>query len=268
MRPDFKFVELPSPVVLSPLVDAWRGTLLAPEDGMWESISNDAAPWGMLHGEEIVGYANLGSDRQLLHFFVLPQWQSHSAWLFASLRQHLHVKSALVGTQDPGFLIPALQQQTDVKVHTLLFADVLPTPAPEAPVPGVFRAAVKDDLSRAVDYCLFNVGGEKEWMQGYLGNLIDRGELFLLEEGIEIKGTSEVRCSDTYGEIADVGMTVATLHRRKGIGTFLLGKAKELALQAGKHPICSCEIDNTGSRLAIEANGFRVAHQMLEITFD
>ena len=89
----------------------------------------------------------------------------------------------------------------------------------------------------------------------------------MLEDIGEILGSCVVRKCDSDPEIANVGMAVAPAHRRKGLGTFLLGKAKEKAIEWGKQPICSCEMDNAGSLKSIQKNGFRSIHQMLYMEF-
>jgi predicted acetyltransferase len=77
-----------------------------------------------------------------------------------------------------------------------------------------------------------------------------------------------VRNSDTDDSIADIGMIVSPLYRKSGYGTFLLGKAKEIAIRIGKTPICSCEKDNLGSLKSIQKNGFRSIHQLLSVEFN
>lgn len=62
-------------------------------------------------------------------------------------------------------------------------------------------------------------------------------------------------------------MVVSPAHRKKGLGTFLLGNAKEKAIKWNREPICSCEKDNIGSLKSIENNGFRSIHQMLMLEF-
>ena len=86
-----------------------------------------------------------------------------------------------------------------------------------------------------------------DWLEGYLGDLLRKGEVFYWEEKGEIIGACEVRKSVTHPEIADIGMLVSPSHRKQGYGSFLLHQAKTKALEWGKKPICSCEKDNIGS---------------------
>ena len=94
-----------------------------------------------------------------------------------------------------------------------------------------------------------------------------KGEIFSLEDGDEIIGTCEVRKSITAPEFADIGMVVSPAYRRKGYGTYLLNRAKTIALEWGKTPICSCEKDNIGSVKSIHNCGFVSKYQLLSIDF-
>ena len=53
----------------------------------------------------------------------------------------------------------------------------------------------------------------------------------LLKDKKEILGTCEVRKSATNTNVADLGMVVSPDHRNKGIGSYLLGQAKKIAIE-------------------------------------
>ena len=88
-----------------------------------------------------------------------------------------------------------------------------------------------------------------------------------MELGTEILGACEVRKSAVQPEVADLGMVVSVNHRRKGVGTYLLGQAKRISREWDRKPICSCEKENAGSLKSILNNGFRSVHQMLVMEF-
>ena len=104
-------------------------------------------------------------------------------------------------------------------------------------------------------------------MVDYIGGLIEKKEIFSHEIGDTIIGTCEVRKSTTSPKFADIGMAVSPDFRRKGYGTYLLNKAKTIALEWGKAPICSCEKDNIGSYKSISNCGFVSTYQLLAIVF-
>ena len=53
---------------------------------------------------------------------------------------------------------------------------------------GILRPAKSEDLIKSVNYYHKSIGAPKEWLNGYVGNLIERGEFFLFEDGEEIFG--------------------------------------------------------------------------------
>jgi predicted acetyltransferase len=112
------------------------------------------------------------------------------------------------------------------------------------------------------------MGAPKGWLQGYLGGLVEKGEVFFLEQGDNIVGTCEVRKSTSAPAFADIGMAVSPDFRRQGYGTYMLNKAKAIAVEWGRHPICSCEKENVGSFKSISNCGFASKFQLLSITFN
>ncbi len=251
--------------ILEPLKTQWRKTLTAPQDGMWEVLTNYATHWSIKIESKMIGYACVDGEDQLLQFFVQPEWIKEGPTLFKQFIQQENIHKALIGTNNPFCLSLAMHWQKSVVIHTYLFADFLKVAVTEKE--GNPRAADSNDLENLIEFCHQSMGGPKDWLNSYLGNLISRGELFVLENGGETLGTCEVRKSESQPGIADLGVIVSPKHRRKGLGTYLLGKAKEIALQWNRAPICSCEKDNIGSLTMIQNNGFRSMHQMLLFKF-
>jgi predicted acetyltransferase len=171
----------------------------------------------------------------------------------------------MIGTNNPICLSIAMHLQQSVKVDSYLFSDFLSVNHPKQN--GVFRFAEMEDQKMLVDFYHQSMGASREWLNGYLANLVKKKEICLLEENDEILGVCEIRKSESDPTVTDLGMVVSPAHRKKGIGTYLLGKAKDIALQRETSPICSCEKDNIGSLKSIQNNGFRTVHQMLLMEF-
>ena len=240
-------------------------SLTAPEDSMWQSFTRHANQWEISSDQNLIGYASVDGENQLLQFYIEPQWLDHGPVALQQFIELQQIKSAMVCTNNPMFLSLSMHFQKKVSVHTYLFEDVHESKVSSQH--GTLRLVLDADLSRVVEFYHQSIGAPKEWLNGYLGNHISRGEIFVLEDEDEILGACEVRSSDSYPSVADVGMVVSANHRRKGIGAFLLGKAKELAYDANRKPICSCEKDNLGSLKSIQKNGFRSVNQMLLMEF-
>ena len=261
----YKFNKITDADVLSPLKTDWQKSLTAPQDGMWEVFREYADQWKITCGDKTVGYACVNDENCLLQFYLVPNSMKDGVSVFEQFIEQEKIQNGLVGTNNPIFLSLALHAQQKINIHTYLFTDFLDLNTGEKE--GTLKTAKDEDLERITEFCHIAMGAPKEWLSGYLGNLISRVELFSFENNGEFLGTCEVRKSDTSPDIADVGMVVSPDHRRKGMGTFLLGKAKEKARELNRKAICSCEKDNIGSLKSIQNNGFRSINQLLSVEF-
>lgn len=265
-KSEFHFKKTDSEHSLDSLKKTWRKSLISPQDGMWESFTNASTHWEIHYDSEIIGYTCVDDDGCLLQFFVLPFWLDKGINAFNKFIKEKKAASALVGTNNPVFLSLAMHFQKSIEVHTYLFTDTLETTVPDKEPP--LKISEKKDLSRLVDFCHHSMGAPKDWLTGYIDDLIEKGELFLLMENeTTIIGTCEVRKSRSNPEVADLGMIISPDYRKQNWGTYLLGKAKEIAIQWNRQPICSCEKGNTGSLKCIQNNGFRSYYQMLACKF-
>ncbi len=270
MKEPIQFKNTSSPNDLDSLKEEWRKTLTAPQDGMWESFMNNALQWVVTLEEERIGYTCVDQEGRLIQFFVLPQWVHEATNIFEKFIQQEGIQTAMVGTNNPVFLSTSLHFQQSITVDSYFFTEFINTKISEKK--GVLKAAIPQNLQAVVEFCHLSIGAPKEWLEGYVQNLIERKEIFIFRNEKDIIGTCEVRKSP-YGQVdsnpvvADIGMIVSPFYRKQGYGTFLLGKAKEIAIQDGSRPICSCEKDNVGSLRAIQGNGFRSVHRLLAVEF-
>ena len=265
MAINFFFQKVVDASELNQLKKAWLDTLNAPQDGMWEAFMNFAPHWLILIDKQIVGYACVDSNNYLLQFFVLPAWLIDGPDLLKKFILEQNINHGIIGTNNPVSLSIAMHLQRSVSIHTYLFADYIPSQSVSKKAKLI--TASKQDLERLVDFCHMCTGGAKSWLKEYIGDLIEKQEYFMLEKGNEIVGICEVRKSISNPAVADLGMIVSPKFRKQGWGTYFIGKAKEIAIQWDRKPICSCEKDNIGSLKAIQRNGFRSVHQMLLVSF-
>ena len=261
----FTFLNTTHTSTLNPLKTAWRKSLIIPQDGMWEAFMENANHWTIKEADQTIGYACMDGDNRLLQFFVLPIWLPNGIAVFQQFIRQEKITTGMVGTNNPVYHSIAMHFQKSVNIDSYLFTDFLS--AESIQKMGALRLAEKDDLEKLIDFCHISVGAPKEWLKEYVGDLITKQEIFVLENGEDILGTCEVRKNKNQPTVADVGVIVSPDHRKKGIGTYLLGKAKEIAFQWNKTPICSTEKDNKGSLKAIQKNGFRSVHQILLMKF-
>ena len=244
----------------------WLKTLSRPQDGMWEAFRDMAIHWGIKDGAQWIGYACMNADHQLIQFYISPEHLDRGSTILQAFLRDFMIQTAVIGTNNPVFLSLATPLFQQFKLHTYLYEKVLDVEMKERE--GEFRLCLMKDLPEMVRYCHFATGGPEAWLEGYIRNLIEKGEIFMLRNEEEIIGSCEVRKSLSASDFVDIGMIVSPNQRQKGYGSYLLNRAKEIALSMGKTPICSTTVDNLGSQNAIRNCGFRSMHQLLEVDFD
>ncbi len=250
-----------------PLSRTYFQQLTAPYDGMWETFVHHSPQWEIRTGEEVIGRYAILNKNTLVHFSLDPDFLPLASGVLGRLIPKHELNRAIVSTNDPLMLTACMDHSHYHSVHTLLFHELAPTTVkqPEILQNVTLALAQQSDKHPIVDFCAVNVGGNKGWLDTYLQRLIDRSELFFLQNETEIMGTCEVRKSDTQPPYADVGMIVGEKFRCQGLGAYLLGEAARICGERGLTPICSCEASNHGSRKAIERAGFRSRHRLLEV---
>ncbi|MFK7772295.1 MAG: GNAT family N-acetyltransferase [Saprospiraceae bacterium] len=265
MKQNYHFNKITNTDKLTILKNEWLTSLTSPQDGMWEFFRNSAMHWEIVCEDELIGYTSVNDENQLLQFYISAKYFSNGEVIFKEFIEIMQIKTGIVGTNNLGYLSIALNFVEKLKVHTYLFRNSFEVNIDEKE--GILKECQTENLERIVDFCHYSMGAPKEWLTGYVGGLIEKKEIFFLEHDDKIIGTCEVRKSTTTPEFADIGMVVSPDFRRKGYGTYLLNKAKTIAIDSGKIPICSCEKDNVGSIKSINNCGFVSMYQLLSITF-
>ncbi|MDW3196800.1 MAG: GNAT family N-acetyltransferase [Cytophagales bacterium] len=266
MNRSYTFDENISSKELGALKNDWLQTLTSPQDGMWESFRANAINYGIRHEQDWVGYANVSVEGKLLQFYLSPQHMQQGIEVFTQFLDEYQLSSAIVGTNNPCFMSVALMNPRHVSIDTYLFRDYSYQQIPEKE--GRLKLCESEDLNRIVEFCQVSLGAPIGWLTSYIDGLIERNEIFVLQQGQVIVGTCEVRQSLSAQNYADIGMVVSSDFRKRGFGTYLLNQAIRIAQQRNKTPICSTERDNIGSLKAIHACGFYSQYQLLEVSFN
>jgi predicted GNAT family acetyltransferase len=263
--------KLPDSSSILDLKRQYLESLIAPMDGMWEvGFTNPAPHWEIRWRGERSGYYAANADGALLQFFVLPAFEDHGRDIFDHVIAQESLTQAVVSTIDPTFLSFCLDVQTKVAVHTYLYeihAEVRPD-HPEAD--GLtFRLVEAHEMDRTISFqqtCLDSDKDLSNWLRGYSANLIERGELFVLDRGGDWLGLGEYRRSASQDGVVDLGMMVAPAHRGKGWATHILAHLSVQSVAEGLHAICSTTAENVGAQKAIQRAGFTSRHSILTVT--
>lgn len=263
---EFEFVACTADA-LSQAKAAYRASLAAPLDGMWEAFTMAADHYEIrLHGQSL-GHCAVNADKKLLQFSTYTNMDARA--LFAAAIRELGMSGAVVSTCEPAALALALDHQISVSVNALMYRfpdDATPkTPTfPDGTVFGVIDAARLPD---AIAFAADTLGASKNWLQAYFGDLVSRGELYGLWTDDDLIATGECRPSPTQKPYADVGMIVGLDQRRKRLATNILRQLVALCIERELQAICSTEAGNKGAQRAISNAGFICDHRILTIGF-
>ncbi len=261
---DFYFKKEEDRSSLLHLETAWRKSLLFPHDDYWDAVLNACTNWLVYLDDTLVGYAQIGRNNTLYQFYIDAKWLNKGRTLIKEFIDQQKIEKACLITNNPIFHTLAMHHHKKVEVDNYLFENLVDIKIAEQE--GNFRIATLKDLDKLVDFSNEVLDAPKDWLKTYIKQWIDRDEFFMFSNESEIIGTCETRSENTT-DYACLGIVVSAKHRNKGIGSFLLNKAKEISIKRNKMPICSCAKDNIASLIAIEKNGFRIRHIGLNVYF-
>ena len=241
-------------------------SFIAPLDGMWEAlyIANATSYLIKKDGGEI-GFCCIDEDKSLNQIFLLT---THRYLMNAIVRELINanrIVSAHLSSIEPTSFNTCLFFAKSIQANTINYTF---SSAQEKKVSAgtlnLNTANIQDgDNIRA--FFKKEIGFEDSF--GYTDNLINCGEIYVVEEGNEIIATGECRLSDSQPKYADVGMVVKQDNRKKGLGTSVLSELVNIANKNNRIPICSTTVENVASQKAIERAGFYNSHTIFKIDF-
>lgn len=237
-------------------------TLVAPEDDMWATFADRAAPHSLLVGERLVGRFSVDTDDQLHGFFVSEELEPRAADLLVRVVTELNICAAMVSTVDPRFLALSLTAGGEARPVALMY-DHVAKPGSDDGVE--LRIATTDDHAAAVAFDLAATGSPSAFLTRYLAERIGLGELYLVARAGEIVATGECRVDRRAPGNAHLGFVVGAQHRGQGLGTRLLRALTEIAAEQHLVPRCSTEPTNLAAQKAIRRAGFRSRHHVFRV---
>ncbi|WPP52880.1 GNAT family N-acetyltransferase [Catalinimonas niigatensis] len=246
-------------------------SLTAPMDGMWDSLIHRAVVKGIFYKETCIGYLCHDQAFTLINFFVQDVWLNQKAVILAQLLDEDAYPQAYVSTNHPCFLAACMEFTKEISIYYYLFEDMrdIAQQAMLSPefIDADFVKAEQEDVDKIVQFCQQTTTADKAWLTQYIQEWVDKEGVYYLNREGEILGTCEIRKSETQAVYADLGAIVSADHRTKGLGTYLMLKAKAICYEQDLRPICSCRYDNAGSKRMIENSGFVNKHLMLKLRF-
>ena len=242
--------------------EEYLAQLTMPADDMWASFAEAAPAFALRVGQDVAGCACVDEQKGLLRFYVRPRHQHRSTELLRLLVDEAGVRRMMVPTSDPSFLSSALDLAAHVETHSLLFSW-----SQEPAVPGLdgLLRAEPADRERVVAFQRRRLGAPRDFLESYMDQLLEQGEVFLHLDGPRLAAVGELRPDVHQEGVAHLGLVVGSSWRRAGVGSRLMSSLVTRALSGGRTPCCSTERTNVGARKAIERAGFRARHRLLEV---
>ena len=252
---------------LDDLIGAYRQSLSAPLDGMWEHFTHTADHYAIKLGAKIWGYCAVNAEHNLLQFSV--DTAADARQIFSDLLTELNVTGATLASFETHALALCMDQQKSVSVNACLYQ----MPPERCVDPASFAAGDSfklvgaDDIAAAIAFAVETLGMNEGWLNGYFGDLVQKEQLNALWRGGKIIATGECRVSESQRPFADVGMVVGSECRGQGIATNVLRALGRLCEDRGLKAICSTDRDNIPAQKAIAKAGFVCHHRMLAFGF-
>lgn len=256
---NIQFNEVPLDQV-SGHINAWKEQLHTTHDDMWWGFCLTAKTLEILIDDQSVGFASVNEEGQLIRFYVEFEWLNSVSRVMRALLDQNLINTAIIGTHDTASLHAVSSLGATSTPHTLLYE--LESTAQLKRCDYLIKATAAD-LDRVIEYYHYAIEAPIAWLQVYVGERIEKGEFFFLEDDNTICGSCEVRQHPYSKDHSSIGMAVNPDFRKQGLGTKLLGQAARIAIEQNKAPICSTETENLGSIKGIEANGFKSLHRLL-----
>lgn len=193
-----------------------------------------------------IGYASIKgnesfADRDtVFEFYLIPSFRSLSSIVFAELLKVS--KTVFIECQSNDVLLTSLLYQHSHNIHSnvILFEDHFTSnlKAPQA----IFRKRKDNDV-------VFEHRSEP------VGDYVLK-----VNDGIAATGGFLLHYNMPF---ADLYMEVEEVHRKKGLGSFLIQELKRECYLAGRVPAARCNIDNIASKSTLIKAGFKIAGFML-----
>jgi GNAT superfamily N-acetyltransferase len=210
-------------------------------------------------GKEI-GYAILNSDRVLIEFYVMNKYIPDCKEFFKQALQDLSITEIYCKSFDSLLLSNCLLCALPYSIIGVLYRDYVEGILKKDPEILMHRAghsSVKmlleqDDSIKE----LFNT--EKQ-----LTDFISDENVFEFYRSNEFIGCGMVLRTMAEWEYCDLGVWVKPSERGKGIGSQIILRLREFAIQRNLKPSCGCAVENIPSQKAIEKSGFVSKHKLI-----
>ncbi|MBM7035255.1 GNAT family N-acetyltransferase [Vibrio ulleungensis] len=246
----------------------------APLDGMWHfGFVPMSSHFGFYENDALVGYCCINGDGYMLQFYLSQDAETQAKDLFTLIAEQNSsvfgtVKGAFASTAEPQYLSLCLDNASSVTVNALMYQQITSSISSAAGDLELTLAS-HEQLADFVAFAVESIGAPAEWLSGYFGNLIGRGELWGYWRDGRLIASGECRLFDEHQtQYADLGMIVAESERGLGVATRVLSRLITMANERGLTPMCSTENGNLGAQKAIQRAGLKPLNRLVQVEFE
>lgn len=237
------------------LRNAYLDDLLEPQELYLEMHVEAGTTWCIADVAYVVQ-----CGKKLVELYVVPEQSDRMVEIFDAALIATGASSVLCKSYDTQMLYGALSKPSTVRPGGLLFRRITDssfTPREDA----AFRQGHVEDADT-----IFSFNDDFFQSIDEIQSYAESGGLFVLEKDGEMIGCGIGKPVVEKRPDIDIGMLVASAHRRNGFGAHIISFLKHRYLEQGLRPICGCSIDNTGSQRALRNAGFVSEHRLMEIS--
>ncbi len=239
-----------------------QGTLVAPEDDMWATFADIAAPHSLTLGTKLVGRFSVDEDNQLHGFYIRDEFEESANDLFVRVINDMRITAMMASTVDPRFLSLSLTSGGAAQPVALMYDHIAP---PHGDETCDVRVATSSDHSAAVAFYQAETGAPDAFLTSYLAERIDLHELYLVDADGGIAATGECRVDTRAPGNAHLGLVVGIGFRGQGMGGRLMHTLAIVCKDQAMVPHCSTEPTNVAAQKVIRRAGFRNRHQVFRV---
>lgn len=238
----------------------------APLDAMWELLHIALSSTYLIkQAETVIGYCCVDPEKSLNQIYLSPPHKYQMQVVLEALINSELMRSARLSSIEPIAFNICLALAKGIEINTFNYRHSDEQEQGVADMPLNLRPITPEDVDTVKRYLKAEIGFDDQF--GYVENLLERQEMYLIEEADELIATGECRLSDSQPQYADVGMIVKQNQRKKGLGAKVLSELAALAKAKGRIPICSTTVDNVGSQKAIAKAGFYHTSTIFDMQF-
>ncbi len=227
-------------------------------DSFHEEHVISANHYQIIVDDSVAGFASIHKESAITQFTLSEPYRHLGQPVFARLRRHEHVQSALVPTNDQFFLAHALDDYRQLAKQACFFAlastRVLPIPSGNT-----IRLAVVSDL----DLIRKETGDFFETPEQHVA----KGEISIVERDCEVAGFGVMEMSRLYQKTASIGMFTVERFRNHGVGATTIALLIGECQQRGVRPVAGCWYYNHSSKRTLEKAGMYSPTRYLKVEY-